>query len=161
MSKIGQYRAGISALIWDPNTDQYLLLRRSAHRDAGAGEWESVTGRLDQGEGYPEALHREVGEELGVTIQVELLLGLTHFYRGEHIPENEMLGVHFLCAIQDPDAIQLTDEHEAQHWMTAQDALDFLPDGYWLARLIQRAETMKALIPEQLRDLYRDDGFAF
>jgi 8-oxo-dGTP pyrophosphatase MutT (NUDIX family) len=47
------------ALIWRETDGRYLLLQRSAERDVGAGQWECVTGRLEQGEGVPDALYRK------------------------------------------------------------------------------------------------------
>jgi 8-oxo-dGTP diphosphatase len=58
---IGRFIGGIGALIWSPKVKRYLLLRRSAQRDYGAGAWECVTGRVDQGEGFEQALHRSAG----------------------------------------------------------------------------------------------------
>ena len=79
---MGHFLAGIAALIRSPETGQYLLMRRSEHKDYAPGVWECVTGRVDQGEGFEAALRREVREELGVEVQVEHILGTTHFYRG-------------------------------------------------------------------------------
>ena len=56
---IGHFYAGIAALIWSPETNQYLLLRRSELKDFAPGAWECVTGRVDQGEGFEDALRRE------------------------------------------------------------------------------------------------------
>jgi 8-oxo-dGTP diphosphatase len=85
---IGRFYAGIAALIWSPETKQYLLLCRSEQKDYARGAWECVTGRVDQGEGFEDALHREVHEELGVEVQIEHILGTTHFYRGMGYPPN-------------------------------------------------------------------------
>ncbi len=90
---IGRFYAGIAALIWVPETKQYLLLRRSTQKDYAQGAWECVTGRVDQGESFEDALRREVREELGAEVQLEYILGTTHFYRGDPIPENELVGV--------------------------------------------------------------------
>jgi len=95
---IGRFYAGIAAVIRSPRTNQYLLLQRSEHKDYAPGAWECVTGRVDQGEGFEDALHREVREELGVRVQVEYILGTTHFQRGAPIPENELVGVIYMCA---------------------------------------------------------------
>ncbi|HIP70446.1 MAG TPA: NUDIX domain-containing protein, partial [Anaerolineae bacterium] len=86
---VGRFLGGIAALIWDEATDRYLLLRRAAHKDVGAGHWECVTGRVDQGESYEDALHREVQEEIGIPAQIQFIIGTTHFYRGPARPENE------------------------------------------------------------------------
>ena len=73
-------------MIWDPSYSKYLLLRRADDRDFKGGSWECVTGRVDQGESYEQALHREVREEIGATVQIEFLIATTHFYRGEPRP---------------------------------------------------------------------------
>ena len=99
---IGRFYAGIAALIWSPETEQYLLLRRSAQKDFAPGAWECVTGRVDQGEGFEDALRREVREELGVDVQIEHILGTTHFYRGNPTPEKELVGVIYLCSLSRP-----------------------------------------------------------
>ena len=92
MGEVGHFLGGVAALIWDEASGAYLLLRRSAQKDFMSGDWECVTGRVDQGESYPQALRREVREEIGAEVQIEFLIGLTHFYRGARTPENELLG---------------------------------------------------------------------
>jgi 8-oxo-dGTP pyrophosphatase MutT (NUDIX family) len=155
---IGRFYAMIGALIRDPHSGKYLVLRRSAEKDVGAGEWECVTGRVDQGEGYPEALHREVMEELGVDVQIDFILRTEHFYRGEQKPENEMVGVLYCCSIDNPEAIQTSWEHSETRWVTPDEAAELLPERHWLLVLIQRAETMRALIPADLLAFYREVG---
>ena len=153
---VGRFLGGISALIWNPDDDTYLILRRSMTKDVGAGHWECVTGRVDQGEGFEDALRREVREELGVEAQVEFIIGVTHFYRGDPAPENELLGVHFCCAIDDPDAISISAEHDAHQWVTAEDAYALLGDDHWLAQVIRRAQTLRALMPPALIEFNRN-----
>jgi len=159
MMSIGRFYAMIGALIRHPNSGKYLILRRSAQKDVGAGAWECVTGRVDQGEGYPEALQREVKEELGIEAQPEFILRTEHFYRGEAIPENEMIGVLYCCSLDDPDAIQISWEHDRARWVTPAEATEFLPGDHWLIKLIARAETLRALLPEELLSYYRQVGF--
>ena len=62
---IGRFYAGIAALIRSTETNQYLLLRRSEQKDYAPGAWECVTGRVDQGEGFDDALRREVAGRIG------------------------------------------------------------------------------------------------
>lgn len=156
---VGRFLGGIAALIWDPTNDKYLLLRRSAAKDVGAGHWECVTGRVDQGEGFEDALRREVREELGIAVQIEFLLGTTHFYRGAPDPENELVGVVYACSISDPAAIRLSSEHDARRWLSAPDLHAFLPDAHWLRPFVTRAEQMRQHTPPALRQIFRRDGF--
>lgn len=155
---IGRFYGGIGALIRDVHSGKYLLLQRSAEKDFGAGDWECVTGRVDQGEGFLEALHREVMEELGIAVQIEFFLQTTHFYRGEEKPENEMVGVLYCCSLDNPETIQTSWEHSEFRWVTAGEAVELLPAGHWLLELIQRAESMHALISDDLLAYYRQSG---
>lgn len=159
---IGKFYGGIGALIWSPKNERYLLLRRSPLKDYGAGAWECVTGRVDQGEGFEEALHREVMEELGVQVEVTAIMGTTHFYRGAPIPENELIGVVFLCTLEDPDAIHISPEHSEARWLSAAEVRETLdahdPTTNWARRLIARGEAMRVLVPHELANFYQSQG---
>jgi 8-oxo-dGTP diphosphatase len=162
---IGRFFAGIAAVIWTPETSQYLFLRRSDQKDYGAGIWECVTGRVDQGEGFEDALHREVREELGVAVQVEYILGTTHFYRGARTPENELVGVVYLCSLDDPGSIAIGAEHSEFRWLTADEAIELLsaadPATNWARRVIEHAETIRPMLPADLIKINRQIGFEF
>ena len=162
---IGRFYAGIAAVIWSPATEKYLLLRRSEHKDYGRGVWECVTGRVDQGEGFEEALRREVNEELGVQVQVEHILGTTHFYRGTPTPDNELVGVVYLCSLPDPASIHISAEHSEFRWLSAAQALELLsaedPSTQWARRVIERAEIIRPLLSKDLPNLHPQAGFEF
>ncbi len=160
---VGRFLGGIGALIWDPGADTYLLLRRAATKDFGAGNWECVTGRVDQGESFEQALHREVQEELGITVRVEFLIGTTHFYRGAAAPENELLGVVYCCTLADRVPLTTSAEHDAHRWVTLREATALLrednPGEAWLARIIERAEFTRMRLDSELRAFHRHNGF--
>ncbi len=156
---IGRFTAFIGALIRHPTEEKYLLLKRSASKDYAAGGWECVTGRVDQGESFSQALHREVLEELSITVQIEFIIGTGHFYRGEPIPENEMLGVQYCCTTSTPDAVQIGDEHSEFRWLLADEAYALLPANNWLQRTIHHTETIRAMLPPALMDFYTTVGF--
>lgn len=157
---IGHFLGGIAALIHAPPTQKYLLLRRLANRDFGAGAWECVTGRVDQGESYEQALHREVREETGAEVQIDFIIGTTHFHRGAAIPENELLGVIFACTLlTDPAHLTIT-EHSEHHWMTAPEILAFLPATHWMHTVLTRAETIRAHLPPELNQFFHEKGTA-
>lgn len=156
---IGRFVCGIAALIFDPTSEKYLLLKRSETKDAGAGEWECVTGRVDQGESFEQALHREVREEVGISVKVGFIIGTTHFYRGEAIPENELLGLKYFCTLADPNAIQVSDEHSEQRWLTAGEIAALLSSEHWLVKTVQRAEITRKRLPSDLIALHEREGF--
>jgi 8-oxo-dGTP diphosphatase len=160
---IGRFYAGIAAVIRSSQTNQYLLLRRSDQKDYGPGVWECVTGRVDQGEGYEDALLREVREELGVIVQTEYILGTTHFYRGAPAAENELVGVVYLCSLDDPGSITIGPEHSEFRWFAVEEALELLsatdPSTQWARRVIERAEVIRTILPSKLVKLNQQTGF--
>lgn len=160
---IGRFTGGIAALIWSPDTQKYLLLRRSEQKDFAQGIWECVTGRVEQGEGFEEAVRREVREELSVEVQIEHILGTTHFHRGAILPENEMVGVVYLCSLIEPAALHISAEHSEYRWLTAAQALGLLadtdPSTQWARRVIERAEIVRPLLSKELLSIQRQIGF--
>jgi 8-oxo-dGTP diphosphatase len=160
---IGHFQAGIAALIWSPGNQKYLLLRRSEQKDYAAGIWECLTGRVDQGEGFEDALRREVREELGVEVQIEHLLGTTHFHRGALMPENELVGVVYLCSIPDPTSIRISSEHSEYRWLGVEQAISSLSTDNsstpWVRRVIQRAEIIRPMLPVNLVNFQKEIGF--
>ena len=159
---IGRFYGGIFALIWSPEKEKYLLLKRSSAKDYASGVWACVTGRVDQGEGYAQALRREVFEELGVSVQFEFMLGTLHFYRGSEAPENELLGVACCCSLAYPERIQISAEHSEYRWVDLKDLASMqqedAPSIQWISGLIQRAEAIRQRMPHELSQLFREAG---
>lgn len=152
---IGRFYGMVSALIRRASDGRYLMLRRSADKDFGAGTWECVTGRVDQGESFAEAVHREVREELGLSVKIEYIIGTVHMYRGTRLAENEMLGVQYCCAIGESPLLTVSWEHAEHRWVTAEEATALLPEAHWLLGVIRHAEAIRALAPVALLDYYR------
>jgi len=156
---VGRFLGGIMALVRELENGRYLLLQRASSKDVGAGTWECVTGRVDQGEGFEEALYREVEEEIGVRPKIEYILGTTHFYRGPASPETELLGIAYACTIPSANVIKLSAEHDAHHWFTTSELVQFLPEKHWLLPVVTRAELMRWLWPNELRDYFAERPF--
>ena len=70
-----------------------------------------------------------------------------------------MVGVHYGCSITDATGMQLSDEHGAAPWVTAVQAQALFPAGHWLRALIARAEVVRGLVPHELLQFYRHEGF--
>jgi 8-oxo-dGTP diphosphatase len=156
---IGRFQCGIAAIIYHPQTKTYLLLQRAENRDVGGREWESVTGRVNQGESFESALHREVREELGVAAHLEFIVGTSHFYRGEHTPDNELLGVKYVCTVKDRDAVQIGEEHSAFCWLTAKQIYSMLPSTHWLHQTVQQAELIRNAVSPELIKVFQRASF--
>jgi 8-oxo-dGTP diphosphatase len=155
---IGHFLGGVGAVIWDEQTGRYLLLRRSAQKDFLSNDWECVAGRVDQGESYTQALRREVQEEIGAQVQIEFIIGLTHFYRGAAVPENELLGVLFGCTLPGDQSIAFGEEHSEMHWLSLEEIDNLLPQEHWLRAVLERAELLRRNLPPQLRAAYWADS---
>lgn len=159
----GHFLGGVAALVWDPVTRRYLLLRRSASKDFAPGVWECVTGRVEQGEGFEEAVRREVSEEVGVEVELDFLIGTTHFYRGTARAENELLGIIYHCTSVGTSPIVTSPEHDESLWVTAAEAATLLnqsnPAEEWLYRVIARADFLRQYLPADVVRLNRASGF--
>jgi 8-oxo-dGTP pyrophosphatase MutT (NUDIX family) len=160
---VGRFRAGVAAVVWSPERRRYLLLQRAADKDFAAGAWECVTGRVDQGEGFEDALRREVWEELGIRVEPDFIIGTTHFYRGALQPENELVGVIYHCSVTDRVSVMLSGEHQAHRWVTSDEARDLLREDHasevWLRRVLDRAEAVREQLPDSLIESNRSLGF--
>ncbi|EAR22081.1 NUDIX domain-containing protein [Nitrococcus mobilis] len=149
---IGRFQCGIAALIRSAVDGRYLLLQRADSKDYAAGVWECVTGRLEQGEGFEQALHREVAEEIGAPVRLHCVLGTTHFHRGSpDDPTNESVGVVYGCVLDNPDAVARSSEHKEHRWVTAPEALALLtaddPSTGWMRGIIARSEALWDYLP--------------
>jgi 8-oxo-dGTP diphosphatase len=147
----GYFLAGIAGLVRN-TAAEYLLLKRSDDRDFGASVWECVTGRVNQGEGFEEALHREVMEETGLQVRIDMLIGLSHFHRGNPVAENELQGVVFGCSIDGDAAVHHGSEHSEHLWASAQHAQEILtaPDvgTRWFRKTMERANLLYSIMPD-------------
>ena len=161
---IGRFLGGVGALIVNPEDDTYLLLKRAQTKDFAPGVWECVTGRVDQGEGFDEAVVREVREEIGAKAEPLYILGTTHFYRGTAVPENELIGIIYLCTMADSTPITISDEHDEYRWLTGAQALDMLVGDdattLWTRRLIAKAEAIRPHLADKLLTFNQNEGFA-
>lgn len=150
---IGRFQCGVAGLIYHPGTKTYLLLQRATTRDFGGGEWECVTGRVNQGESFEQALHREAREEIGVDIRIDFIVATSHFYRGEPTAENELLGVQYACSVKDRRAVRKSEEHTEVLWLTVPQVYGLLPKGHWMHQAVQRAELLRNVLPAELAEV--------
>ncbi|WP_434585298.1 pyrimidine (deoxy)nucleoside triphosphate diphosphatase [Klebsiella sp. R390] len=95
-----------------------LLAQRPAHADQ-PGLWEFAGGKVEPGESQPQALVRELQEELGITAEVER-------YIASHQREVSGRLIH-LHAWWVPrfSGLLTARYHQQLHWCTSQEALTF------------------------------------
>lgn len=121
---VGRFMVAAGAIIELEGTDQILVMKR--HDGFHNGEWEVCYGRIDQGEDIETGLRREVREETGIAdLQIIDYLSHWHMYRETSSPENEVIGVTFVCRTSQAE-VQLSSEHTEYRWMSLEEALDLV-----------------------------------
>ena len=114
-----------------------LLGRRAPHRKAYAGCWDVIGGKVEEGETLEQALHRELGEEIGVVPTGPEPLGSIV----DHGPQqrgNATYHMHVVRRWTGAGPVMLDDEHTALEWFTI-DQASALPD----LALAEYAETFR------------------
>ncbi len=91
-----------------------LAMRRSARKDAGAGIWETLSGRVEPGESPLEAVVRETYEESGLRPVFDPApVAAYSAFRNE----NPMIVIVY-AGFSANDEVCLTDEHDEYRWVT-------------------------------------------
>ena len=105
------YRLAVRAVIRD-EAGRCLLLRRSPANKGFVGYWEWPGGKVDAGEEFEHALHREVSEETGLEIELHDLAGAFGF-------EVAQARIVTLCLEARPTGgtLRLSEEHDAFEWV--------------------------------------------
>ena len=158
---VGRLMAMVGMLVWHRTEGRYLLLRRSPTEDYAPGQWESGSGRLEQGEGFIDALQRESREELG-SRRAHRVSPWSHAFLSRRTCAGERDGWGNLgCSVADASDLPLSDEHSEHRWVTAEEAVGFLPPDPWLTALILRGEAFRQLMPVELRRLHWEGDLEF
>jgi 8-oxo-dGTP diphosphatase len=109
--------------------DRVLAMRRAASKDAGAGLWETISGRIASGEDPLAAIVREVAEECGLQIEIDPRpVEAYAAMRGQ-----EPMTVIFFRGRHVGGEVVRSDEHDDHAWLT----LDELTERSTLVRLVQ------------------------
>ena len=94
--------------------DTLLALRRSTHKDAGAGLWETLSGRIEVDEEPLAAVRREILEETGLNVEVDPRPLTAYAARRLERP----MVVIVYRARHLAGEVRLSDEHDAFAWLT-------------------------------------------
>lgn len=122
---VGIFRVAVCAIIINDKNETLITLR-SPKREHHPGEWEVMTGRLDQNEGFTDALKREVKEELDIEVEPITPIATFHFYRGDEKVEH--VGVSYLCSFKSGE-VKVDDVEEVDFkWVSFDDALKIVKD---------------------------------
>ena len=122
---VGVFNVAVCAIILN-DKNEVLITQRNFTRSHHPGEWEVPTGRLDQGEDFVTALHRELMEELKIKVLPLIPINTFHFYRG---PEKaEHVGVSYLCRFKSGPVIVDGVEEIAYQWVSLSKAQKIVKD---------------------------------
>jgi 8-oxo-dGTP diphosphatase len=129
------YVVAVAAVIF--REDTVLAMRRSAHKDAGAGLWETLSGRVLPDEEPLEAVKREIREECGLDVALDPR-PLTAYtaWRGQ---EPMIVIVYYADYLS--GEVTRSDEHDDHAWLS--------PDAFGrrssLEKLVAVVKTAKAI----------------
>lgn len=115
-----------------------LLLKRRRDARPAPGGWDTPGGRLEFGESLEEALQREVREELGpsVSLNVRQVLNAWTFEKDRR---TQLVGITFLCDLAGRPQLPDDSEHVSFEWIPAARALRDPAIGDSLRRTIAAA----------------------
>lgn len=126
----GTHIVAVTALVL--REGRVLAMRRSAHRDAGAGLWETPSGRVRQGEDPLDAVRRELAEEAGLDVELEPRPFAAYPALRGTLP---MVVVAYRARWRAGEVVR-SDEHDAHAWWTP----DEWRRGSTLTRLVAVVE---------------------
>ncbi len=92
-----------------------LALRRAASREAGAGLWETVSGRVKLGEEPVATARREALEESGLSVTVDPRPVTTYPAARAGVP---MIVIVYRADAASDATVVRSDEHDADAWLT-------------------------------------------
>jgi len=137
-------QVGVKALIKN-SKDEYLFMRRSTilATDVSEPSWDIPGGRIESDEYLPEALKREIQEEVGYEIQsTPMLIAAQDIF----VPAKELHVVRLTYALkEDVDNIALSDEHEEYVWVH-ESQLETVNAEPYLAEVLMQLREQQTLL---------------
>ncbi len=111
------YEQIVAVVVVVVRNEAVLALRRAAQRDAGAGLWETVSGRVEPGEEPIDTARRELREETG--FEARLLERPVDTYAARR-GDQPMIVIVFR-ADWVAGELQRSTEHDAHQWMSPEE----------------------------------------
>jgi 8-oxo-dGTP pyrophosphatase MutT (NUDIX family) len=109
----GLHVVAVAAVVIDRG--RVLAMRRAPENQAGAGFWETLSGRIEPGEEPIETLVREIAEECALEVEVETRpFDAYAAIRNGHPMIVVVYRARYLGGV-----VTLSDEHDAYAWLSA------------------------------------------
>src|SRR3990167_3955727 len=109
-------RRGVVGIIFDKNKRLLIL-----HRKLNWSGWELPKGGVEENENEEEALHREIGEETGLKVEIVSKLS----YEISYVSDGEVKQKVFLARCKE-GAVKLSGEHDNFVWVDFEKAMKLL-----------------------------------
>lgn len=144
MSSEKIFHIGLKAVILNGRQEVLLLQVRHKQWKGKSNWWELPGGRINQGESEPQALQRELLEELGYQGEVESVsLGAVITDR-DFSYDGVVIGLALIvvrCSCRDSLDVRLSDEHLSYEWVPIEEAKRRLRETFHedLVALLDRA----------------------
>ena len=113
------FRNAVKAFIVKNN--EVLLIRRRSNDVHKPGQWDIPGGRLELGEDPIAGLKREVLEEVGINVEIEMPIDIHHFTRDDG---QKITMIIFWCKPLSTDIV-LSEEHQEHKWVSLESANEF------------------------------------
>lgn len=95
-----------------------LIVREAAAYDVGTntGEYDVVGGRIEPGEHYEDALHREVREEVGLSVEIIKPFAVGEWFPNVKGEQWHIIAIYFECR-PTSEEITLGSDHDDYRWI--------------------------------------------
>ena len=113
--------------------DELLLCKMPDNRGVFPGQWGLPGGGLEPGEQMLDALHREIREELGITVTSPVPWSFRDDVQEKQYPDGRREPIYMIYLIfecrTDAHTIHLNDEFEAYAWVRPEDLAAYNLNG--------------------------------
>lgn len=111
----------VALALFHPVRKRYLIVRRNAQQNSGAGHWEFPGGKIENGESQTQALVREILEELGFTMKES---GLKYIHSHQYKYPQRTVELHLFRYEKAIDEFLLVD-HDQHAWVDKSEIATF------------------------------------
>lgn len=136
------FHLGVKGLIQNKQGDVLLLKLNPKRAKIVKGIWDLPGGRVQKGETLETVLKREVYEETGleVIVQIHLMgMALSNIRFPTSYIEVGLIFALYMCKLKDEYSIRLSKEHQGFDWVTPKRAAELLRVNYPLELVTQIA----------------------